>query len=72
MWVPHKELKKKKEDDKTKKTSNEDGRAESEFRRDFFFYYLFSLNFFLRFTETCPSEFVGINTESALRDEGYA
>ena len=32
----------------------------------------FSIIFFLRFTETCPSEFVGINTESALRDEGYA
>ena len=28
--------------------------------------------FFLRFSGFCPSEFVGINTESALRDEGYA
>ena len=37
------------------------------------FFLIFSfLYFFLRFTETCPSEFVGINTESALRDEGYA
>ena len=32
----------------------------------------FSIIFFLRFTETCPSEFVGINMKSALRDEGYA
>ena len=29
----------------------------------------FSLRFFLRFTEIGPSDFVGINTESALRDE---
>ena len=31
-----------------------------------------SLNFILRFSSFCPSEFVEINTESALRDEGYA
>ena len=36
------------------------------------FFKFSSLNFFLRFTKTCPSEFVGINTESALRGEGYA
>ena len=35
------------------------------------FFLFFSL-VFLRFTETCPSEFIGVNTESALRDEGYA
>ena len=34
-------------------------------------YFFFSL-FFLRFTEIRPWEFVGINTKSALRDEGYA
>ena len=32
----------------------------------------FSIIFFLRFTETCPSEFVEINTKSVLHDEGYA
>ena len=37
----------------------------------FFLVFIFQI-FFLRFTKTCPSEFVGINTESDLRDEGYA
>ena len=38
-----------------------------------FFFYIFSLLvLFLIFMETCPSDFVGINTKSALRDEGYA
>ena len=32
----------------------------------------FSFRFFLRFTKIWPSDFVEINTESALRDEGYA
>ena len=35
------------------------------------FFLFFSL-VFLRFTETCPSKFIGVNTESALRNEGYA
>ena len=70
MWVPHKELKKKKKKMTKQKQKNiRESRISQEI---YFFYYLFSLNFFLRFTETCPSEFVGINTESALRDEGYA
>ena len=37
----------------------------------FFLVFFFQI-FFLRFTKICPSEFVGINTESALRDKGYA
>ena len=69
MWVSHKELKKKKKMTKQKQKNIRESRISQEI---YFFYYLFSLNFFLRFTETCPSEFVGINTESALRDEGYA
>ena len=36
------------------------------------FSFIFFINLFLRFSSFCPSEFVGINTESALRDEGYA
>ena len=37
------------------------------------FNFFFSLIFvFLRFTEIRSSDFVGINTKSALRDEGYA
>ena len=40
-------------------------------RKDFFLNFSF-FSFFLRFMETCPSDFVGINTESAQRDEGYA
>ena len=71
MWVPHKELKKKKKK-MTKQKQKKKHTGEQNQSGDIFFYYLFSLNFFLRFTETCPSEFVGINTESALRDEGYA
>ena len=39
----------------------------------FIFLKIFSFQiFFLRFSSFCPSEFVGINMESALRDEGYA
>ena len=38
----------------------------------FIYFSLFSSYFFLRFTSFGPSEFVGINTKSALRDEGYA
>ena len=41
-------------------------------RNKFFFKFFFLLFVFLRFTENWPSEFVGINTESDLRDEGYA
>ena len=70
MWVPHKELKK----NQTIKISK--GRMQptdsSVWREIFFFSSFFSFIFFLRFTETCPSDFVGINTKSALRDEGYA
>ena len=31
-----------------------------------------SFYFLLRFTKTCLSDFIGINTKSSLRDEGYA
>ena len=76
MWVPHKEFKKKKKT-KTKQTKHKRKQAElKEWQRgrDFkIFFNFFSFQIFLlRFTKTCPSEFVGINTESALRDEGYA
>ena len=69
MWVAHKELKKiiikrcKASYGKKKKTDA----AETEV----FFSFFFS-SFILRFSSFCPSEFVGINTESALCDEGYA
>ena len=32
----------------------------------------FSFQFFIKFTKIGPSDFVGSNTKSALRDEGYA
>ena len=68
MWVPHKEKKNIKPKD-----FQMHGRRKAEGRRLVCFFLVFILLFFfLRFTETCPSEFVGINTESALRDEGYA
>ena len=67
MWVPHKEFKK-------KRTKGEMGertyRVRESVQRVSFFLILSFQIFFLRFTKTCPSEFVGINTESALRDEG--
>ena len=72
MWVPHKELKKKKI--KPLRYQKEGcSRRTVAFGEKFFFYSsFFSFIFFLRFTETCLSDFVGINTKSALRDEGYA
>ena len=63
MWVPHKKKK------KFKAKGNDARRDSAEAERNL----IFSLySFFLRFKENRPSEFVGINTESALRDEGYA
>ena len=70
MWVPHKELKKKKK--KISKTEKRMGVTEEGRQQEISFLFFFSLFVFLRFTKTCSSEFVGINTESALRDEGYA
>ena len=71
MWVPLKEKEKKHKNQKLK--SKEELQTESLQKKFLFFFKKFSfLYFFLRFTETCPSEFVGINTKSALRDEGYA
>ena len=67
MWVPHKEFKK-----KNKKPIEEGGRTEAKNGREVFFYFFFFSYVFLIFKENRPSEFVGINTESALRDEGYA
>ena len=68
MWVPHKEIKKKNRTIKISKGKD----AADELGEVFFYSSFFSFIFFLRFTETCPSDFVEINTESALRDEGYA
>ena len=72
MWVPHKELKNKNQTIKISKGRMQP--TDSSVCREFFFFIqvFFSFIFFLRFTETCPSDFVGINTKSALRDEGYA
>ena len=70
MGPTHKELK------KIIKAKHQIGRTakrivQPEIILIFFMFSSFQI-FFLRFTKTCPSEFVGINTESALRDEGYA
>ena len=68
MWVPHKELKKKNQTIKYQK-----GMQPTDWNFFFLlFKFFFFFYFFLRFTSFEPSEFVGINTESALRDEGYA
>ena len=67
MWVPLKEKEKKKMQSIiwVEKRIQADG--------SFLFFSFFFLSYFiLRFSSFCPSEFVGINTESALRDEGYA
>ena len=40
--------------------------------RLFIYLFIFSFQFFIRFTKIGPSDFVGSNTKSALRDEGYA
>ena len=69
MWVPHKELKKK---IKPLIYKRKDQRTDSSVWRKFFFIQVFFSLFFFRFTETYPSDFVGINTESGLHDEGYA
>ena len=72
MWVPL-SIKKRKTN-KTKKKKKEMiisfGRGSEDGERKFKFF-LFS-NFSLRFTEFRPLDFVGSNTESALRYEGYA
>ena len=47
-------------------------RCSREQRNEFFLFSLFFYRFSLRFTEFRRSEFVEINTKSALRDEGYA
>ena len=65
MWIPHTELKKKHKDIKRH------GRQKAEEEFSLFLNFIL-LVFFLRFMETYPSDFVGINTKSALRDEGYA
>ena len=71
MWVPHKELKKKNQTIKISKGKMQPTDS-SVWRENFFYSSFFSFIFFLRFTETCPSDFVWINTKSTLRDEGYA
>ena len=71
MWVPHKELKKNQKRIKINLLGRAPERKKKRETFCFKFFLFFSL-VFLRFTETCPSEFIGVNTESALRDEGYA
>ena len=70
MWVPHKELKKKTKEDEKATKKHTAGRMKIDMEKKNIFFLI--LIFFLRFTETCPSEFVGINTKSGLCDEGYA
>ena len=65
MWVPHKK-KNQKEVGCEMVGRTLRGREKREV-----FNFSFQI-FFFRFSSFCPSEFVGINTESALRDEGYA
>ena len=61
---------------KQKETKREMGgrtyRVRESVQRVIFFKFLSFQIFFLRFMETCPSDFVGINPKSALCDEGYA
>ena len=68
MWVPLKEKEKKNKKLKSKQMTGD----RTKWGDRIFLKKFFSFSFFLRFTETYPSEFVGINTKSALRDEGYA
>ena len=61
---------------KQKETKREMGgrtyRLRESVQRVIFLKFLSFQIFFLKFTETCLSDFVRINTKSALRDEGYA
>ena len=71
MWVPLKEKEKKIKQSKFEIKNLEE--LQTVQTKVLFFKIFFSfLYFVLRFTSFGPSEFVGINTESALRDEGYA
>ena len=63
---------KEKEKKNNKKLKSKAKKGMANGKTKVFFLNFSFLYFFLRFTETCPSEFVGINTKSALRDEGYA
>ena len=71
MWVPLKEKEKKNKKSKVKSKEKMEF-ANREFSESFVFKFFSFLYFVLRFTSFGPLEFVGINTESALRDEGYA
>ena len=67
MWVPpKKKIKQTTKEMKTKRKAESVSEGENLKKKNF------SIRFFLRFTEIGPPDFVGINTESALRDEGYA
>ena len=71
MWVPLKEKEKKIKQSKFEIKNLKE--LQTVQTKVLFFKIFFSfLYFVLRFTSFVPSEFVGINTESALRDEGYA
>ena len=64
--------KKKNETNNKRKEANERTAGRMRAIKRGFFFKIFLLVLFLRFTEIGPPDFVGINTESALRDEGYA
>ena len=66
MWVP---LQEKEKNNKKVEIKMPNGWDDGQNVQKDFFYFFFSL-VFLRFMETCPSDFVGINTKSVLRDEG--
>ena len=69
MWVPHK----KKEDIiKSSLGRTEETNWREREREETILFLNFPLSFFLGSTKIGPSDFVGINTKSALRDEGYA
>ena len=72
MWVPLEKKNKTKQNQNIKGEMGKDVRVVEKRKEFFSFCFYFILRFFLRFKENRPSEFVGINTESALRDEGYA
>ena len=70
-WICGSHLKKKKKKKSNKPLDQTENDGERTGEGDIFLNFIL-LVFFLRFTETCLSDFVGINTKSALCNEGYA
>ena len=68
MWVPLKKNKKGMKS-KMKEIKLTLQRERGDERVILIFFYI---SLFLIFTKIWPSEFIGINTKNALRDEGYA